>query len=125
MKEKDFLHGNLKLGGTQSGRLASNSPNLTNLPAHGPMGKLIKRCIVAPDGWLFAGADFSALEERIGAILSRDPNRIKVYTDGMDGHSMRAYRYFSDQMPDITAALSKAETATTFWINDKGEYCCE
>ena len=71
------------------------------------------------DGWLFAGADFSALEERIGAILSRDPNRIKVYTDGMDGHSMRAYRYFSDQMPDITAALSKAETATTFWINDK------
>ncbi len=97
----NFLHGNLKLGGTQSGRLASNSPNLTNLPAHGPMGKLIKSCIVAPNGWLFAGADFAALEERIGAILSKDPNRIKVYTDGMDGHSMRAYRYFSDQMPDI------------------------
>jgi len=101
LKEKNFLHGNLKLGGTQSGRLASNSPNLTNLPAHGPMGKLIKSCIVAPDGWLFAGADFAALEERIGAILSNDPNRIKVYTDGMDGHSMRAYKYFSDQMPDI------------------------
>tara|TARA_R110002020_G_scaffold94362_2_gene227166 strand:- start:981 stop:3395 length:2415 start_codon:yes stop_codon:yes gene_type:complete len=101
LKEKNFLHGNLKLGGTQSGRLASNSPNLTNLPAHGPMGKLIKSCIVAPDGWLFAGADFSALEERIGAILSKDPQRIKCYTDGMDGHSMRAYKYFSDQMPDI------------------------
>jgi DNA polymerase-1 len=69
MQEKDFLHGNLKLGGTQSGRLASNSPNLTNLPAHGPMGKLVKSCIIAPDGWLFAGADFSALEERIGAII--------------------------------------------------------
>jgi len=101
LQEKDFLHGNLKLGGTQSGRLASNSPNLTNLPAHGPMGKLIKSCIVAPDGWLFAGADFSALEERIGAILSKDPNRIKVYTDGYDGHSLRAQTYFADQMPDI------------------------
>jgi DNA polymerase-1 len=101
MQEKDFLHGNLKLGGTQSGRLASNSPNLTNLPAHGPMGKLIKSCIAAPDGWLFAGADFSALEERIGAILSKDPNRIKVYTDGYDGHSLRAQTYFADQMPDI------------------------
>ena len=100
-QEKDFLHGNLKLGGTQSGRLASNSPNLTNLPAHGPMGKLVKSCIVAPDGWLFAGADFSALEERIGAILSQDPNRIKVYTDGYDGHSLRAQTYFADQMPDI------------------------
>jgi len=101
MQEEDFLHGNLKLGGTQSGRLSSNSPNLTNLPAHGSMGKLVKSCIVASDGWLFAGADFSALEERIGAILSQDPNRIKVYTDGYDGHSMRAYKYFTDQMPDI------------------------
>ena len=101
MKEKEFLHGNLKLGGTQSGRLASNSPNLTNLPAHGSMGKLVKSCIVAPPGWLFAGADFDALEEKIGSILSRDPNRIKVYTEGLDGHSMRAYKYFTDQMPDI------------------------
>ena len=124
LQEKDFLHGNLKLGGTQSGRLSSNSPNLTNLPAHGTMGKLVKSCVVAPDGWLFAAADFSALEERIGAILSQDPNRIKVYTDGYDGHSMRAYKYFSDQMPDITAALAKAETATKYWIDDKGEYCC-
>ena len=101
MKETNVLHGKLKLGGTQSGRLASNSPNLTNLPAHGPMGKLVKSCIIAPDGWLFAGADFSALEERIGAILSKDPNRIKVYTDGYDGHSLRAQTYFADQMPDI------------------------
>jgi len=125
MQEKDFLHGNLKLGGTQSGRLASNSPNLTNLPAHGSMGKLVKSCIEAPKGWLFAGADFSALEERIGAILSQDPNRIKVYTDGKDGHSMRTHKYFADQMPDITIALNKAETATKFWINNKGEYCCD
>jgi len=65
------------------------------------MGKLIKSCITAPEGWLFAGADFSALEERIGAILSKDPNRIKVYTDGYDGHSLRAQTYFADQMPDI------------------------
>lgn len=101
LKEKDFLHGDLKLGGTQSGRLSSSDPNLTNLPAHGPMGKLTKSCIVAPPGWLFCCADADALEEKIGAILSNDPNRIKVYTDGYDGHSMRAYKYFSDQMPDI------------------------
>jgi DNA polymerase I len=124
MREKDWVHGNLKLGGTQSGRLSSNDPNLTNLPAHGPMGKLVKSCIVAPKGWLFCGADFSALEERIGAILSQDPNRIKVYTDGFDGHSMRAHKYFATQMPDIVEALAKAETATKFWIDDEGEYCC-
>lgn len=75
-------------------------------------------------GWLFAGADFASLEERIGAILANDPERIKCYTDGFDGHSMRSFRYFSDQMPDITESLAKAETATEFWIDEKGEYHC-
>jgi len=88
------------------------------------MGKLIKSCFVAPKGWLFAGADYSSLEERIGAILSKDPNRIKVYTDGYDGHSLRAAKYFKDQMPDIVAQLDAAETATKFWIDENGEYCC-
>lgn len=97
----NFLHGHLKLGGTQSGRLSSNSPNLTNLPAQGKMGKLIKSCFVAPKGWLFAGADFNALEARINAIVSGDPNRIKIYTEGYDSHSLNAYSYFSEQMPDI------------------------
>lgn len=114
LQETDFLHGSLKLGGTQSGRLSSSDPNLTNLPAHGPMGKLVKSCIVAPPGWLFAGADFSALEERIGAVLSKDPNRVAVYTQGMDGHSMRALKYFGDQMPDIdpnnVASINSIET---------------
>tara|TARA_R110000822_G_scaffold90818_1_gene209727 strand:+ start:53 stop:322 length:270 start_codon:yes stop_codon:yes gene_type:complete len=89
------------------------------------MGKLVKGCVVAPEGWLFGGADFSALEERIGAILSKDPNRVKVYTDGYDGHSMRAHKYFNNQMPDIVEALAKAETATKFWIDDNGDYQCQ
>lgn len=76
-------------------------------------------------GWLFCGADFASLEERVGALLSGDPNRIKVYTDGYDGHSMRTHSYFKDQLPDITEKLLKAESATTFWINEDGEYCCE
>jgi DNA polymerase I len=125
LREEDLLHGSLKLGGTQSGRLASHDPNLTNIPSHGANGKLVKSCVVAEDGWLFGGADFNALEERGGAILTQDPNRIKVYTDGYDGHSMRTHKYFSEKMPDIVEALVKAETATNFWINDAGEYCCD
>ena len=107
MKEKDFLHGNLRLGGTQSGRLSSNSPNLTNLPSKGRMGKLVKSCFKAKPGWLFAGADFTALEEKIGTILSNDPERRKIYTQGYDGHSVRAYAYFPEDMPKITTALAK------------------
>lgn len=42
-----------------------------------------------------------ALEDRINTLLTKDPNKIKVYTDGYDGHSLRAYSYFGEQMPDI------------------------
>ena len=96
-----YLHGSLKLGGTQSGRLSSSDPNLQNLPSNSIYGKAIKSCFKAPEGYLWAGADFSSLEDRVNALLTKDPNKIKVYTDGYDGHSLRAYTYFKDQMPDI------------------------
>ena len=102
-----YLFGNFRLGGTLSGRLSSNNPNLQNIPssAGGPLksrlAKLIKECFEAPPGWLFVGLDFDSLEDRISALQTKDPEKLKVYTDGYDGHSLRAYGYFGDQMPDI------------------------
>lgn len=96
-----ILIGDLKSTGTQSGRYASANPNMQNLPNNTRLAKLIKRVFVAPKGWLIGGADFSSLEDRINAVLTNDPNKIKVYTDGYDGHSLRAFSYFNDSMPDI------------------------
>lgn len=121
-----WLFGYFNLGGTVSGRLSSSKPNLQNIPANvdmklGPrlremfdeiltpfikdgklsLGKLIKSCFAAPPGWFFCGIDFSSLEDRISALTTKDPNKLKVYTDGYDGHCLRAYAYFGDQMPDI------------------------
>lgn len=121
-----YLCGNFRLGGTLSGRLSSNNPNLQNLPANVEMalsaallarfahlldgmvkkgklhlGKLIKSCIQAPPGWIFAGLDFASLEDRISALTTKDPEKLKVYTDGYDGHCLRAFAYFGEEMPDI------------------------
>ena len=98
-----YLFGNFVLGGTVSGRLSSNSPNLQNLPANVVMkisdallkkfpflkqfmvkdklslGKLIKYCFQAPPGWIFCGLDFASLEDRISALTTKDPNKLKVY----------------------------------------------
>ena len=46
-----------------------------------------------------------ALEDKINTLLTRDPNKEKVYKDGYDGHCLRAYSYFGDQMPDIVDTL--------------------
>lgn len=96
-----YLFGNFNLGGTLSGRLSSSKPNLQNLPANSRYAKLIKSCFQAPPGWVFAGLDFDSLEDRISALTTKDPNKLKVYTDGYDGHSLRAYAYFGDQMLKI------------------------
>lgn len=99
---RNFLTGNFNLGGTVSGRMSSNNPNLQNLPSTGSSyAKLFKSCFKAPEGWLLVGADFSSLEDRIAALTTKDPAKLKVYTDGYDGHCLRAYAYFKDQMPDI------------------------
>lgn len=100
------LYGFYNIGGTQSGRLSSDSPNQQNLPSGGnDFAKYIKEMVEAPEGWMFVGADFSSLEDKIITLLTRDPNRMKVYTDGYDGHCLRAFFYFREQMPDIQDTL--------------------
>ena len=96
-----WLHGSFNLGGTVSGRLSSSEPNLQNIPAKSVYAKLIKECFQGPKGWLFCGADFNSLEDMISALTTKDPNKIRVYTDGFDGHALRACVYFADQLPGI------------------------
>jgi DNA polymerase-1 len=93
-----WLHGSFNLNGTVSGRLSSSDPNLQNIPAKSIFAKLIKECFMAPQGWVFAGADFNSLEDMISALTTKDPNKLKVYTDGFDGHCLRAAYYYKDEL---------------------------
>lgn len=128
-----WLNGDQILCGTVSGRLGSRNPNLANLPSNSKYGKLVKSCFQAPDGWVFVGADFSALEDRIVAILSDDPMKKKPFTEGIDGHCLNAFGYFKDQMEGITddnlndikelyPELRQESKAPTFALNYNGTY---
>lgn len=128
--ETHWLHGSFRLGGTKSSRLSSANPNLQNLPSTGTKyAKPIKGCFKAPRGFLFVGADYNSLEDMISALTTRDPNKLRVYEDGFDGHSLRAYAYFQKQMPDIAEQLSKLNLPGKFYrvTHDDGtvEFCHE
>jgi len=122
-----YLFGNFRLGGTASGRLSSNNPNLQNIPSAGStkikqrLAKLIKECFEAPPGWLFVGLDFDSLEDKISAVTTKDPEKIKVYTDGFDGHCLRALAYFKEHMPDIEL-LPEGATAYKAVVDGKQIY---
>lgn len=104
-----YLHGSQKLGGTISGRLSSSDPNMSNVPSSGTKyAKPVKQCFRAALGWLMVGADYNSLEDMISALTTRDPEKMKVYTDGYDGHCLRAYSYFSLDMPDIDPSTVNA-----------------
>ena len=96
-----YLRGHFNLGGTVSGRLSASSPNIQQLPSTGTYAKLIKSCFQAPPGWAFVGIDADSLEDKISALTTKDPNKLKIYTEGFDGHSFRAYFYWPERFPDI------------------------
>lgn len=96
------LHGSLNLGGTKSSRLSHSDPNMGNLPSSGTIyAKPVKSSFRAKPGWVMVGCDFNSLEDMISALVTRDPMKLKVYTDGYCGHCLRAYSYFPELMPDI------------------------
>jgi DNA polymerase-1 len=97
-----YLCGSYNIGGTLSGRLSSSGPNMQNQPSSGArFAKVYKYMFCAPPGWIFVGADFNALEDRVDALKTKDPNKLAVYTKGFDGHSWRACFYFSDKIHGI------------------------
>lgn len=110
-----YLLGNFNLGGTVSGRLSSSNPNLQNLPANSKYAKLIKSCVKPPPGWLFCGLDFASLEDRISALTTKDPEKLKVYTMGFDGHAMRAVAYWGHKM----VGIDKDDPVSVNTITDK------
>ncbi|MGB1305794.1 DNA polymerase, partial [Pseudoalteromonas marina] len=112
------LFGNFNLAGTISGRMSSNDPNLMNLPSGSKYGKAIKRCFNTrtkgnhPE-WLWVCADFPALEERVNALLTRDPNKMKVYSDGYDGHSLRTKAYWPDKFAHLSDSVEDVNSIQT------------
>lgn len=95
------LHGSYKLYGTKTFRLTSNKPNLLNMPSSNSIyAKPIKRCFTAPEGKVILAIDYGALEDRVIASLSRDPNKCDIFNSGLDGHCLNSYYYFKEEIAE-------------------------
>jgi DNA polymerase-1 len=84
-----------------TGRLASNDPNLQNIPIRTPAGRRIRECFVAPPGAKIVSADYSQIELRIMAHLSGDENLRRAFLDGEDVHRATAAEVFGVPLQNV------------------------
>jgi len=86
-----------------TGRLASNDPNLQNIPVRTAEGRRIREAFVAPPGHLIVSADYSQVELRIMAHLSEDQGLLDAFARGDDVHRATAAEIFGREPGEVTA----------------------
>ena len=97
---------------TATGRLSSSNPNLQNLPIRSERGQLIRRAVIPDEGCLFVSADYSQIELRLLAHMSRDPHLLEAFLKGQDIHAATAAKIFNVPLEEVTKdQRRKAKTA--------------
>ncbi len=88
------VHTNYAQAVAVTGRLASNEPNLQNIPIRTKEGRRIREAFIAPPGSMIVSADYSQIELRIMAHISRDVAMLRAFADGEDIHRATAAEIF-------------------------------
>lgn len=105
------IHTTFNQKATATGRLSSSNPNLQNIPVRGPLGKRMRSCFVAGKDHLFVSADYSQVELRVLAHMSRDAALLAAFRDGEDIHTRTAALVY-DVPPDAVSADQRRNAKT-------------
>jgi len=97
------VHTNYGQATAVTGRLASNDPNLQNIPVRSHEGRRIREAFVAPPGSVIVSADYSQIELRIMAHISGDESLLRAFAAGEDIHRATASEVFGRALQDVTA----------------------
>lgn len=114
--ENDRIHTDFKQSLTATGRLSSADPNLQNIPIRTKMGRELRRCFVADDGYTLVDADYSQIELRLLAHISDDYSMREAFISGADIHRRTASAVFGVPEEDVTDDMRKRAKAVNFGI---------
>lgn len=100
-----------------TGRLASNNPNLQNIPVRTERGKEIRKAFIPRDDkHILLSADYSQIELRIVAAISADTNMCKAFKDGTDIHTATAARVYNVAESEVTKEMRYKAKSVNFGI---------
>ena len=100
-----------------TGRLSSNNPNLQNIPIRTERGRQVRKAFVPRDeNYVLLAADYSQIELRIIAALSKEENMIKAFQDGEDIHASTAAKVFNVPIEEVTREQRSNAKTVNFGI---------
>lgn len=110
------VHTSYNQTGAVTGRLSSSNPNLQNIPIRSPEGRRVRRAFVAEKGCLFVGADYSQVELRVMAHVSRDEGLIGAFERGEDIHATTAAAVYGVPLNEVTYDQRRIAKAVNFGL---------
>ena len=115
--EGERIHTIFNQAVTTTGRLSSSDPNLQNIPIRTEYGRRLRKVFVADEGKIFVSADYSQIDLRSLAHISKDANLIKAFCSGQDIHTATAMEVFNvAKKEDVTKQQRMAAKSINFGI---------
>lgn len=101
---------------TATGRISSTDPNLQNIPTREEIGKQIRKAFLPEEGNVYIDADYSQIELRVLAHISKDENMIYAFNHGEDIHRQAASKVFNVPLDEVTKEQRSSAKAVNFGI---------
>ncbi len=115
-KKTGRIHSRFNQTIASTGRISSTEPNLQNIPIKTPEGRLIRKALLASDGYTLVDADYSQIELRVLASLAKDGSMISAFENGLDIHRKTASEVFHTPYEEVTTELRSMAKAVNFGI---------
>lgn len=116
IKEDGRIHTSFNQTITATGRISSTEPNLQNIPMRMELGRQIRKVFVPKEGYEFTDADYSQIELRVLAHMSRDEKLIDAYRKEEDIHRITASQVFHVPFEEVTDLQRRNAKAVNFGI---------
>jgi DNA polymerase I len=110
------IHAHYLQHGTTTGRFSSLQPNMQNIPIQGQYGTDIRNGFIAPEGKVLLACDYSQIELRIAALLSRDTELLTIFKNGQDVHTSVAASVFGVAPEAVTKDMRRKAKVINFGV---------
>ncbi len=110
------IHALFNQSSTMTGRLSSSQPNLQNLSVRDDSRMIIRKLMIAPQGYKIISLDYSQIELRLLAILSKDETMLKAFKQEEDIHTLTASKVFKVPLDQVSKEQRRIAKAVNFGI---------